>query len=342
MSLRKTIWKTGGVSAAALLLVAPWALSQAPAPQGGAPGAQQTPGGANAGRGGRGGMVLAAPAFDYANNEGWIQLFNGRDLSGWDGDTRYWNVDDGAIHVESTCEEPTGTIYLVWQGGEPSDFMLKWESKGTEQVNGGIQFRSYMTADPNVHLKYYGRGGGGTLVSAATAGGGRGPGGSGGRGPGGPGGQGGGGRAGQPATCPSGQPRGTAPSRAEEAKWDMAGPQADFDAANQWPGSYYEQSSPRFIASAPGYVTLGLPGGQRVTLATLHDQATRDSWFKKNDYNQFLLVAKGNTIAQYMNGHLMSLFIDDDPDLFLPSGKIGIEVEATGGYWTKNIYLKRL
>ena len=47
----------------------------------------------------------------------------------------------------------------------------------------GIQFRSYMTADPNVHLKYYGRGGGGTLVSAATAGGGRGPGGPGGRGP---------------------------------------------------------------------------------------------------------------------------------------------------------------
>ena len=86
----------------------------------------------------------------------------------------------------------------------------------------------------------------------------------------------------------------------------------------------------------------GAPRGQRVTLATLHDQATRDSWFKKNDYNQFLLVAKGNTIAQYMNGHLMSLFIDDDPDLFLPSGKIGIEVEATGGYWTKNIYLKRL
>ena len=43
ISLRKTIWKTGGVSAAALLLVAPWAFSQAPAPLGGAPGGQTPP-----------------------------------------------------------------------------------------------------------------------------------------------------------------------------------------------------------------------------------------------------------------------------------------------------------
>ena len=28
---------------------------------------------------------------------------------------------------------------LVWQGGEVSDFMLKFESKGTGNVNGGIQ-----------------------------------------------------------------------------------------------------------------------------------------------------------------------------------------------------------
>ena len=52
--------------------------------------------------------------------------------------------------VEPTCEKPTGTIYLVWQGGETSDFMLKFESKGTGNVNGGVQFRSYMTADNNV------------------------------------------------------------------------------------------------------------------------------------------------------------------------------------------------
>jgi hypothetical protein len=44
----------------------------------------------------------------------------------------------------------------------------------------------------------------------------------------------------------------------------------------------------------------------------------------------------------FMNGHLISEFIDNDPDYFRPSGKIGLEVESTGAYFTKNIYLKRL
>ncbi len=287
-----------------------------------------------------------------SDNVGWVSLFNGRDLSGWDGDTRYWKVDDGAIYVEPTCEKPTGTIYLIWQGGEVGDFMLKFDSKGTGAVNGGVQFRSYLTADINVSGKYPGRGGFGTMVSAAPAGGGAGrgtgaPGAGGGAagrgaaaGGGAPGG--GGGRGQQSAACPSGQPRGTAPSRAEEAKWDMAGPQFDFDANNQWPGGYYEQASPRGIAGPPGSVTLALPVNQRLTLATLHDKTARDSWFKKDDYNQFLLICKGNTTSLYMNGHLISLFIDNDPTLFRPSGLIGLEVESTGGYWTRNIYLKRM
>jgi hypothetical protein len=43
-----------------------------------------------------------------------------------------------------------------------------------------------------------------------------------------------------------------------------------------------------------------------------------------------------------MNGHLVSVFIDNDPSYFRASGKIGLEVESTGGYYTRNIWLKRL
>src|SRR5437763_10320285 len=128
--------------------------------------------------GGFGGFGRGGQPFDFADNEGWVSLFNGQSLSGWDGDSRFWSVKDGAIYVEPTCEKPTGTIYLVWGGGEVADFMLKFESKGTGNVNGGLQFRSYMTADNNVGLKYPGRGGGGILPNA-------------GRGRGGPGGAGG-------------------------------------------------------------------------------------------------------------------------------------------------------
>jgi hypothetical protein len=273
-----------------------------------------------------GGFGRGGQPFDFADNEGWLSLFDGESLRGWDGDTRFWSVKDGAIYVEPTCEKPTGTIYLVWQGGDVADFMLKFESKGAGNVNGGMQFRSYMTAENNVGLKYPGRGGGGLLPTPAGRGGGR---------AGAGGGRGGAGRGPQCANP------GTPPSAAERAKWDMAGPQFDFDANNRYSGQYYEQASSRFIAASPGTIVLAEPGLRRV-LATIADKATLDSWFKKDDYNQFLLVAKGNTTSMFMNGRLISVFIDNDPAYFRASGKIGLEVEATGAYYTRNIWLKRL
>ncbi|HLK62735.1 MAG TPA: DUF1080 domain-containing protein [Bryobacteraceae bacterium] len=331
--MRKIVLIAGGL--AAFVLVMARAQQQAP-PAGqppATPGAPGTPAGAPAGRGGFG---RGATPFDYADNDGWLSLFDGQTLNGWDGDMRYWSVKDGAIYVEPTCEKPTGTIYLVWQGGELSDFMLKFESKGTVNVNGGVQFRSYLTADNTVLLKYPGRGGGGTPAPApgAAARGAGGPGGGPGGGP--PGGRRGGGGRGPQCENP-----GTPPTREERARFDMAGPQFDFDANNMYPGQYYEQLSSRGIAASPGTVVLAEPG-QRRLLATIADKATRDSWFKKDDYNQFLLVAKGNTSSMYMNGHLISVFIDNDPGYFRPSGKLGLEVESFGAYFTRNIWLKRM
>jgi hypothetical protein len=339
MKPRKALIVTGCLGA--LFALARVATSQQTPPPAGQPPAAPagTPAAAGAPTGRGGGFGRGGQPFDYADNEGWVSLFDGQTLNGWDGDPRFWSVKDGAIYVEPTCEKPTGTIYIVWQGGEPGDFMLKFESKGTGQVNGGIQYRSYMTADSNVALKYPGRGGGGILANA-IAGRGAGPG----RGPGAPGAPGaragapGGGRG--PGRGPQCANPGTPPSMAERAKWDMAGPQFDFDANNTYPGQYYEQLG-RGIAAAPGTVVLAEPGVRRV-LATIADKETRDSWFKKDDYNQFMLVAKGNTHSMYMNGHLISVFIDNDPTYFRASGKLGIEVESTGAYYTRNIWLKRM
>jgi hypothetical protein len=332
MKQRKTLILTGCLGA--LFALARVATSQQTPQAAGQP--QAAPAGTPASQpGGRGGgFGRGGQPFDYADNEGWISLFDGQTLNGWDGDPRFWSVKDGAVYVEPTCEKPTGTIYIVWQGGEPGDFMLKFESKGTGQVNGGIQYRSYMTADSNVVLKYPGRGGGGTLANANA---GRGNAGAG-RGPGAPGAPGGGGRG--PGRGPQCANPGTPPSMTERAKWDMAGPQFDFDAGNTYSGQYYEQLG-RGIAAAPGTIVVAEPGSRRV-LATIADKETLDSWFKKDDYNQFLLVAKGNTHSMFMNGHLISVFIDNDPTYFRASGKIGIEVESTGGYYTRNIWLKRM
>ncbi len=79
---------------------------------------------------------------DFANHEGWTSLWDGQTLKGWSGDSN-WEVENGAIFIESSCEKPTGTVYLVWRGGEPSDFELKLEMKGDGNINSGIQYRSF-------------------------------------------------------------------------------------------------------------------------------------------------------------------------------------------------------
>src|SRR5262245_13001071 len=69
-------------------------------------------------------------------------LFDGRTLDGWEGDARFWRVEDGALVGESTPEHPCErTTYLVWRGGEVADFelTLAWRMQGG---NSGVQLRS--------------------------------------------------------------------------------------------------------------------------------------------------------------------------------------------------------
>src|SRR5262249_2355151 len=148
---------------------------------------------------GGGGFTQPEP-IDFQEHDGWTSLFDGKTLNGWSGDAN-WKIEDGAITIESTCEKPTGTVYLVWQGGEAAGFALKMEGKGTGHVNGGVQYGGGSGPGPQ------GGGGGGhppaaggppPAGGAAVAGGPPG----GGRGPQGP--------------CPSGAPRGTPPDPATE------------------------------------------------------------------------------------------------------------------------------
>ena len=77
-------------------------------------------------------------------------LFDGRTLDGWEGDARFWRVEDGAIVGESTAERPCErTTYLVWRGGECADFelTLAWRMHGG---NSGVQFRSRADAPEGV------------------------------------------------------------------------------------------------------------------------------------------------------------------------------------------------
>ena len=70
-------------------------------------------------------------------------IFNGKDLTGWNGDPRLWSVRDGAIHGVTTKEVPTkGNTFIIWEDGSLKDFDLRLSFRCTASNNSGIQYRS--------------------------------------------------------------------------------------------------------------------------------------------------------------------------------------------------------
>ncbi|MEO7191113.1 MAG: DUF1080 domain-containing protein [Vicinamibacterales bacterium] len=115
-------------------------------PQAGPPATQSTgstpqAGGAVQGRGGRGGGGLY-PQTEPDDVAGFVPIFDGRTLDGWDGDPRFWRVADGVIVGESTPDRVvTLNNFLIWRGGMVRDFELKVDFR-LNGANSGVQYRS--------------------------------------------------------------------------------------------------------------------------------------------------------------------------------------------------------
>jgi hypothetical protein len=86
------------------------------------------------------GPVRAVPAGD--DEAGFVSMFNGKDLTGWEGKAGWWYVEDGAITSQSTKDKPCLQCnYLMWRGGKPANFELRVSYRIVDG-NSGIQFRS--------------------------------------------------------------------------------------------------------------------------------------------------------------------------------------------------------
>ena len=88
----------------------------------------------------RGGVQPKAPVQDAG---GFVPIFDGKSLSGWEGDTTFWRAEAGAIVGESTPNRPlTRNSFLIWRGGTTRDFELKLEYRLSPNANSGVQYRS--------------------------------------------------------------------------------------------------------------------------------------------------------------------------------------------------------
>lgn len=78
-----------------------------------------------------------------------VVLFNGQDLNGWEGEMKYWRVEEGMIVGEFTEIEHN---QFLRSKTEVEDFRLILQVRLTDgQGNSGIQFRS--TALPGGHVR---------------------------------------------------------------------------------------------------------------------------------------------------------------------------------------------
>ncbi|MFO1483847.1 MAG: family 16 glycoside hydrolase [Verrucomicrobiaceae bacterium] len=84
-------------------------------------------------------LLLLSPAFAQ---DGFKSIFNGKDLTGWDGNPELWKVENGEIVGNTTGPEQLAyNQFLIWRGGVVKNFELRVKIKETGN-NTGIQYRS--------------------------------------------------------------------------------------------------------------------------------------------------------------------------------------------------------
>lgn len=99
--------------------------------------------------------LLVVGSTAVADEQGFKPIFNGTTLEGWDGNPKFWRVEDGTITGETTKDNPTkGNTFLIWRQGDVDDFVLRLEYK-IVGGNSGIQYRS-KEGDPWVVGGYQG------------------------------------------------------------------------------------------------------------------------------------------------------------------------------------------
>ncbi len=201
---------------------------------------------------------------DREEKRGFKSLFNGHDLSGWQGDPRLWSVKEGAITGQTTAQNPAkGNTFLIWTNGTVSDFELRCSFKlvpGDDKgfANSGIQYRSKVL-DP--------------------------------------------------------------------ATWVVGGYQADMEAGPNYTGILYEERF-RGIMALRGEKVVYEPKGEKRVMGSVGSAADIEASLKKGDWNEYVIVARGNHLQQFVNGKQTVDVTDMDEGKRAMTGVLALQLHA--------------
>ena len=63
---------------------------------------------------------------------------------------------------------------------------------------------------------------------------------------------------------------------------------------------------------------------------------------KDGEWQQVEIIARGNTLVHILNGHVISMTIDDNPTFRALKGILSLQLEGSGQIWYRNVYVKPL
>ena len=196
--------------------------------------------------------------------DGFTSMFNGKDLTGWDGVMELWSVKDGAIVGQTTPENPAKeNSFLVWTNGQPADFEMRCSFKITANndvpfANSGVQYRSKVV---------------------------------------------------------------------KPSYWVVAGYQADMEVGPNYTGGLYEEKG-RGILAKRGQKVLIHADGKLEVVGSLGDFAQLEDEVHKGDWNEYVIIAQGNHLEQFINGKEMIDVVDEQTEKAATSGVIALQLHA--------------
>jgi hypothetical protein len=230
------------------------------------------------------GVMMAKAQTAPAETPDMKSIFNGKDLAGWDGDTRLWSVKEGVIHGQTTPENPAkGNTFLIWKDGATQDFELRLSFRCNAANNSGIQYRSKRFESK-------------------------------------PG---------------------------EQNQWRLKGYQHEIRNESKMPnvsGFIYDEGGKRKRICLVGEKAVWNADGTKTVASTLITPEAFAALMKVDQWNDVVIIAKGNHIQHYLNGRLTLDFTDNDPQLALLDGMLGLQLHAGKPMWAeyKNIRIKAL
>ncbi|MEM8734017.1 MAG: DUF1080 domain-containing protein [Planctomycetota bacterium] len=217
------------------------------------------------------------------STNGFVSLFDGKTLDGWEGDQKFWRVEDGAIVGQTTEDNKTAkNTFLVFTKDTVDDFELRFSYR-VKGGNSGIQYRSEVLS-----------------------------------------------------------------------KWVVKGLQADFEdqmheGKDKFSGMFFEENGRMFMGQRGDVVVVrsneaNAKKPRLEKIATVGDPVELEANIRRDGWNDYTIIAKGNVFIHIINGKVMSIGIDEDELNARKSGILAWQLHAGPPLKIemKNIRLRRM